>query len=94
MSVELRNRLQASLGKPLPATLVFDFPSVTALVDHFMSDWKPTTEIRSSTAGKKPDRHNAAAVADVDLATVQKLTHTEAEDLLAAELSKAREMLL
>jgi hypothetical protein len=77
------------LGKSLPATLVFDFPSVNALVDHFMSDWKSTSETRPNTNGHKPERHPSA-----DVATVQNLTNTEAEDLLAAEISKAREMLL
>jgi acyl carrier protein len=33
MSVELKSRLQARLGKPLPSTLTFNYPSITALAD-------------------------------------------------------------
>jgi myxalamid-type polyketide synthase MxaB len=38
MAVELRNRLQSGLNIPLEATLVFDYPTVEALVDHFMEN--------------------------------------------------------
>src|SRR6185436_17805334 len=31
MALELRNRLQRNLGKPLPATLAFDYPNVEAV---------------------------------------------------------------
>ncbi len=34
MAVELRNRLSAELEKPLPATLVFDYPTIEALSDY------------------------------------------------------------
>src|SRR5205814_2969352 len=34
MSVELKSRLEASLGRPLPSTLTFNYPNVGALVDY------------------------------------------------------------
>ena len=34
MAMELRNRLEAALGRPLSATLAWNYPTVAALVDH------------------------------------------------------------
>ncbi|MET9888361.1 SDR family NAD(P)-dependent oxidoreductase, partial [Streptomyces sp. NPDC006430] len=36
-AVELRNRLSSSIGLPLAATLIFDYPSPSALADHLAS---------------------------------------------------------
>lgn len=38
-SVELRNRLQDSLGHPLPATLLFKYPSVAKLAEYISREW-------------------------------------------------------
>ncbi|MFG2608536.1 SDR family NAD(P)-dependent oxidoreductase, partial [Streptomyces sp. NPDC048514] len=37
-AVDLRNRLSAATGMRLPVTLVFDYPSVTALVQHLFTE--------------------------------------------------------
>jgi hypothetical protein len=34
MALELKNRLQTSLGCSMPATLAFDYPSIEALADY------------------------------------------------------------
>ncbi|MGZ4969685.1 MAG: acyl carrier protein, partial [Methylobacter sp.] len=43
MSVELRNRLEADLKKPLSSTLVFDYPTLEDLhsyiIKDILSDW-------------------------------------------------------
>jgi len=38
MSVELKSRLEASLGRPLPSTLTFNYPNVGALADYLAKD--------------------------------------------------------
>jgi len=36
LAVELRNTLGTALGKPLPATLLFDYPSIEALTEYLL----------------------------------------------------------
>ncbi len=88
MSIELRNRLQASLGRPLPATLIFDFPSLAALVDYVHKQCSVAVALPEKSNGKAHDAPQDHAVADL-----QQLTTAEAEELLAEELAKARELL-
>jgi acyl carrier protein len=38
MAVELRGRLERSLGVPLPSTLTFNYPTIKALVDYLLGE--------------------------------------------------------
>ncbi len=38
MAVELKNRLEADLGKPLRSTLVFNYPNIAAIADYLMTE--------------------------------------------------------
>ncbi|MET7686197.1 SDR family NAD(P)-dependent oxidoreductase, partial [Streptomyces sp. NPDC005423] len=50
-AVELRNRLGAAIGLPLAATLIFDYPSPSALADHLASRLgEPAPERRPAPA--------------------------------------------
>ncbi len=81
MAVELRNALGVSLGlaRPLPATLMFDFPTIEALADFLgarVLGFAPA-------ASARPDRPGAALVDEIAA-----LTELEAERLLIAELER------
>jgi acyl carrier protein len=80
MAVELRNALTRSIGQSLPATLLFDYPSLEALTTHLMS----VLSLNAASPAEKAETFaNTAAVA------VASLTDEEAEAELLAELNGA-----
>jgi acyl carrier protein len=86
MAVELRNRLQTTLGISLPATVGFEYPTLEALSDYiatqlFGSEQKPQAMAAAAGAEQK-----AAAEAAI-MADIQKLSETELLASLAEELS-------
>ena len=74
-AVELRNRLAAALGRNLRATLLFDYPTLTALADHIEHD----------VLGFAADAGEPEAVA-VDAGKLDQLSDDELARMLAAEL--------
>ncbi len=44
IAVDLRNRLESDLGRPLPVTLVFDHPTIEAIADHLLGADAATTD--------------------------------------------------
>jgi acyl carrier protein len=83
MALELKNRLQDDVGRSLPATLAFDFPTIAALT-HFLAD----EVLRLGAPGILPaDAESTISPAAADLTD---LTDDEAERLLAEELSSMR----
>ncbi|MFT7465384.1 MAG: acyl carrier protein, partial [Pseudohongiellaceae bacterium] len=71
LAVDLRNRLEAALARPLPATLLFDYPTLGALVSELMV----------------PEGGDATGAADEQtlMAEIDQLSDEEVERLLAAE---------
>jgi acyl transferase domain-containing protein/acyl carrier protein len=55
MSIELRNKLNELTGRSLPATLLFDYPSIDALLDHL-----------APAADEAPDSRSAAPPVQAD----------------------------
>ncbi|BAZ50018.1 beta-ketoacyl synthase [Nostoc sp. NIES-4103] len=54
MAVEFKNRLQTSLERSIPASLVFDYPTVTALVDYLAGEmWERETEAIENTIAEQ-----------------------------------------
>ncbi|HEY9227446.1 MAG TPA: KR domain-containing protein, partial [Gemmatimonadaceae bacterium] len=78
MAVELRNALTRSLDRPLPATLLFDYPSLDALATYLIR----TLDLdESGSAAVAPTAARA-----MDDSAVAALSDDEAEALLLAEL--------
>jgi hypothetical protein len=85
MSVELRNALAVPLGRTLPPTLLFDYPTIESLALYLAND---VLNLDLAAGAENPD---AAAAASKDWKELEKLTETEAEALLLAELDRANQ---
>ncbi|OZV75710.1 hypothetical protein CA850_28135 [Micromonospora echinospora] len=91
MAVELRNALSLSVDRSLPATVLFDYPTVEALAGFVAGELQPAEP--AEPTGPPPTR-TAAAVVDTDrdawLAEIEQLSDAEVEALLEQELSQPR----
>jgi acyl carrier protein len=82
MAVELRNALTRSIGQSLPATLLFDYPSLEALATHLMS----VLLLNAPFSAEKAEPRGTAASSPAAVA-VAALSDAEAEAELLAELN-------
>ena len=84
MSVELKGRLEASVGKTLPSTFTFNYPSIEALAGYLSGEVLGLTQ---------PD-DTAEVVAVTDMQTAEPtqidddMTEDDLADLLAAKLAR------
>ena len=83
MAVELRNMLVRSTGAPLPATLLFDCPTIDALADYLA----PLCEIEAETLARPSIANLRDSTADA--MELETLSDADAEALLLEELSPA-----
>ncbi len=90
MTVELRNALSITLGRALPGSLVFDYPTIAAITDYLAERVFAVTlpSAPASAPVKKDDEHERQA-----LAQLQQLSDEEAEALLAEKLAALGERL-
>lgn len=89
MAVELRNKLAGTLGLMLPNTLLFDYPTLEALVVRLLSELFPPTATRTQT---RPPENGRAEPAHSASSTEPQSGRTTAEiaALLEAELQAVR----
>lgn len=88
MAVELRNRLQSSLGCPVPTTVVFDYPTITALVDYLAEVLQLDTDAPEDS-DLLPLASDPAETNPTGTAT-DNLSDSEAEALLLEKLDSMR----
>jgi acyl transferase domain-containing protein/NADPH:quinone reductase-like Zn-dependent oxidoreductase/acyl carrier protein len=83
LSVELRNALANSLDCSLPATLLFDYPTVESLTRHLAKELR--LELASEISSTVVD-----AIGQADLRELQNMSEREAESLLLTELDELK----
>ena len=90
MALELRNRLEAAVGTTLSATLVWNYPTVTALVPFLaerlgvtLDDPSASTDFSSQDEGTAADTSALDAMREDELATLL------AQELAALEQAKS-----
>jgi hypothetical protein len=81
MAVELRNLLGASVGRTLPATLLFDHPTIDALTSHLL------TQLMGSAAASPSSPAPATATDLID--RMDELSDEEIDRLLAERMAGA-----
>jgi acyl transferase domain-containing protein/acyl carrier protein len=84
MSVELRNALANSLKRSLPATLLFDYPTLESLVRYLAKD------ILMLELPDRPSQQVQAEPSIQEMQELQKMSESEAELLLLAELDQSK----
>ena len=77
MAVELRNRLQSALALALSATLLFDYPTLEALVPQLLGELGLAEEVAAEQA-----------TGDAWAVEIEEISEEEAEALLRKELEK------
>jgi NADPH:quinone reductase-like Zn-dependent oxidoreductase/acyl carrier protein len=78
MAVELRNSISELVGRSLPATLLFKYPTLAALTDYVLDDVLELSE---------PDTSEPVGGVDRDLAEVEPLGDEDIKRLLLEELN-------
>ena len=84
MAVELKNHLESTLACSLRSTLVFDYPTVEALVDYLATE---VLSVEFSSASGIESQKNSEAI-EPAWAELEELSESGAEALLLKELEK------
>ncbi|MEK7784379.1 MAG: beta-ketoacyl reductase, partial [Chloroflexota bacterium] len=85
MAVELKNRLQSSLGRSLPTTLAFEYPTLEALTGYLATEVLALGVPAKAQADSKKEENQQAAI----LAEVEQLSNDQTEESLLKELEEA-----
>ena len=86
LAVELRNRLQTELGYKFRTTLLFDYPTLEALIGHLAQ------AVLSDSAHSGENSSNEASI-QPHLAEVKELSEAQVRDALAAEFAALEALL-
>ena len=90
MAVELKNRLETGLGVKLRTTLVFDYPTVEALVAHLVQDALAARFVPAAGASEPPQEAGSAGGGVGDLGALLSEIEAVPEQALRAMFSKSK----
>jgi hypothetical protein len=85
LSIELRNTLSAAVGQPLPATLLFDYPTINALTDFLLTQLGQADD--EAEAPEAASQHDAPAAV---IESVEEISDEEVDCRLAARAAGGR----
>ena len=83
LSLELRNRLERALGRALPATLAWNYPTIAALAAHLSG------ETEAASAPAKPEPQTEPSAVSERLAAVSTISDADALSVLRQRRRKA-----
>ncbi|KAA3617210.1 MAG: SDR family NAD(P)-dependent oxidoreductase [Calditrichaeota bacterium] len=84
MAIELKNSIDSGVGKNLPATMVFNYPTIDALASYLLTD-----VLKLSDAEETPEKIDEEAVKkDEALSEIEDLSDEEAEAMLLKSLEE------
>ncbi|MEQ9335550.1 type I polyketide synthase [Thalassobaculum sp.] len=81
LALELRNRLSAALGATQPATLLFNYPSVAALAEHFAAELLDISPVPTAAAPRPPEPSYDAEITAMSDAELEALFDAELANL-------------
>ena len=85
LAVDLRNTLGSALGKPLPATLLFDHPSIEALTDYLLSE---VLHFGDEAQGVSPDVAPAVPAVRELVGSIEAMSDDEVDRLIASRAQR------
>jgi myxalamid-type polyketide synthase MxaE and MxaD len=85
-SVELKNQLQKLLGRSLPSTLIFDYPSVEALAGYLASEFFTDEPVEEPETNISQNPNPKSKIQNPKSLDLEQLSEEEAETLLLQKL--------
>ncbi len=87
MAVELRNKLGESIGQTLPATLLFEYPTVSDLAD-YLADKILVSDTKSQPVAPSPSTQVSQTDPSKETTVLDDLSEDELADMLKTKLGK------
>jgi acyl carrier protein len=88
MALELKNRLQRSLARPVPATLVFEYGTVRAIADYVAAE---ISGRRAPAAAAEPLQETRLQSRAALTSTLSGLSENQVAELLSEELTRLKQ---